>query len=330
MGANAAIVNVDIPIPIKYPPLGFNGSNARLIDAIYIPCLNPKTPLASNLEVLSEFSNQVVLLCSRGGPDLSERLPKVTIYENLATSMEYTSFLEERSSMNPSLLVRRDYDLPFKRTMALKHAKECGFQLIGLLDDDIELTDLHLRKVGLCFNENGIDIAGFHVLDYPDVSTIDHVERFITRRRSKVSMGGNCLFFKVDRVFGKFPYVYNEDWLFLLSHLSTRRVVSLGYAKQRPHKPWLDPLRIRFEQFGEVIITGVKLNILQDKGLLWGDEAFWREVLSQYVERLHRLFEKAPAEWRPSLETAMGETETITVDGIMTFITTYENERSNT
>lgn len=324
-----AIINKSIPIPVCTS--SFLEQRCVLpLDAIYIPSHRPYYQLAANIDILHTYSNHIIVMCSHEPPVWSNCLddPKRhLIISGMAESPSYRNYLARPSSCNPSLRVKRDYDLPYKRTFALTHARSSGFRFIGLLDDDIGLTDEGMSLMSNLL-KTAVDIVGFHVLNFPDVSTIDHIERYLTRRPSLVSIGGNCLFLDLHRIRGFFPYVYNEDWLFLLGHLHNLRIGSAGLATQRPHQPWTDASRIRFEQFGELIISGVKKNIESGASYLSGSLDFWARVRDSYLVRLNRLLESSRdhATWHNALRIASTEVQSFSNYDICTFISAYASE----
>lgn len=130
-------------------------------------------------------------------------------------------------------------------------------------------------------------MAGFYVFDFPDVSTIDHVHRLATNIPSQTMPGGNCLFLLLDQVDGYFPYIYNEDWIYVLHNGSRRLGSALGEATQTPHAPWREQGRAGFEEFGETIVCGLLDldQVLDAPDAL--SEAYWTEVM-----RLRRNFLK--------------------------------------
>jgi hypothetical protein len=186
-----------------------------------------------------------------------------------------------------------DYDLPAKRSACLAHARENGWDRIGLLDDDIRLSDRQVLCARTALSE-GAEMATFHVLCYPDVSTIDHVERLLTRQPSRVSPGGNCLFLRASACVAPFPRIYNDDSLFLMRHRGAATIVSIGAAAQRPHRPWEDTRRVRFEQFGDILIEGIKLS-LESRGAMPVGPSYWESYLARYRSRLDGLLRRAPS-----------------------------------
>lgn len=192
------------------------------------------------------------------------------------------------SARNPSSVHKPEYDIPYKRNIALGNAEQNGYKTICLLDDDIRLDDASLYKARQALHE-GVELGSFHVLDYPDVSTIDHIERLIRQRPSRVSIGGNCLFLRMDAVSSFFPDAYNDDWYFIFKHIGHKRIATFGQTYQRPYQPWKDLDRVGFEQFGDIIIEGAKNNIKNGRPVFQGDAIYWQNILNVYTARLEEL-----------------------------------------
>lgn len=218
--------------------------------------------------------------------------PQVYVYANMRQQRNNSNISKYSSTQNPSQIHKPDYDIPYKRNVALLDARENDYRTICLLDDDITLTNDDFLKAREALITD-VDIASFHVLDYPDVSTIDHIERILTQTESRVSIGGNCLFMNTHRIHSFFPEMYNDDWFFIFSHIENRKIVSLGEAKQRIYEPWKDLDRIAFEQCGDIIIEGAKNNIYENRPPFAGDSNYWEKIKRTYLQRLEVLLSLA-------------------------------------
>jgi hypothetical protein len=286
-----AVVNPDT----RFPILSHRKRPASKLDAIYIPTQKHRPPPETSLALLAQAAVEVHLLFSENGkPDWFFELGLKNVFARTVTASK-RDMLNSRldSTRNPGNRHAPSYDIPYKRNLALLESRRARHKSIGLLDDDILLSVDQLDSVVAALTADA-DMVSFHVLDYPDVSTVDHVERVIRRRPSRVSIGGNCLFFLVDQAASFFPEAYNDDWFFLFSHVGHSRIASLGVAKQRPYRPWLDHGRIAFEQFGDITIEGAKENIREGRAPFSGDLKYWQVVLDRYLARLDGLVAEAP------------------------------------
>jgi hypothetical protein len=294
------------------------------LDAIYIPTQRHRPPPGTRLEILFRHADQVTLLVSDDAPVWAENhtfgdLRIVSVKEMVLDPC----FDKYPGSRNPSVQFGPHYDLPLKRTYALQAAREASHTRIGLLDDDILLDDQALMKARAAVG-TVVDVASFHVLDYPDVSTVDHIERLITGTPSPVSIGGNCLFLSVPSVSSYFPRLYNDDWMFLYRHLGKRRIASLGSAGQRPYAPWETPGRVEFEQFGDMLIEGMKDNIRHERSPFSSSPASWHRFQVRYLRRLSELRSKAGgSRLSDPLDRAIRIAGSFLPDDFHEFITAY-------
>lgn len=243
-----------------WEPVSITGTPNKKLDAIFVPCHRAESRFINNLEELSSTTEYLYILPSGSATNTFKNkhiIPNnVRIVSNEVISIAHQHFINKNSSQNPSQSICKNYDLPAKRNIALHLSRQSGLQRICLLDDDITITTNQIFSAAAALS-NDFPLAGFYVFDFPDVSTIDHIHRMTTRQASQTLPGGNCLFLMPERVTGFFPYVYNEDWLFVLHNMASCQGHALGAVKQDKHTPWNDANRVRFEEFGEVIISGL-------------------------------------------------------------------------
>lgn len=296
-----------------------------MLDAVYIPTLLGRKNILKSLQILECHVKQIVLLYQGPVPEwLKLNDYPSTIIINEFTEVGVLCSQHCLSSENPAKEYLEQYDIPLKRNFALNHAQKNKFDIIGLIDDDILFEDSHLLKARY-FVSRDVDIVGFHVLDYPDVSTIDHIERLITGKISRVSIGGNFLFFKRNRVKGFFPYVYNEDWFFILTNkILGQRVSSCGIIRQLSHKPWKNHERLLSEIFGEILITGVKKKVSAGNNFLKPDPEFWDFIYHDYLIYLHQLYlSTRKRKWKMLLYKAIKECHKFEATDLNSFIENF-------
>ena len=292
-------------------------------DAIFIPTLGQRANLKNLIEALRSTCHNIIIL----GTHYSNcDFPNVTVFN--FTEAEHLNFRDSlNSSKNPTLNEPKYYDLATKRNFALHYSRVHQFKKIGLIDDDILIEKDQVYKAANLLNI-GSDMVGFYSLQFPDKSTIDLVESIILGNTLNVSLSGNCLFMNLSHVKGFFPYIYNEDWVFILSNVEQCKISGIGLVTQLPHRPWKDLSRVKFEQFGDVFAFGlVKQRRLQEQGFC-SALSFWDEVLSRYKERLHKLLELSTdkTEIYEVLKVASVVVATYTPQDFVSFVTNYYNE----
>lgn len=328
-----AIPNTDIPFEVFAAPAL---EQIPLIDAVYVPTQSHRPLLETEISVLKNNSKTLHFLFSENAAPWVKDVdhPNLYIHTNLESERRLSQFMHYSCAKNPSNAFKPNYDIPYKRNLSLLDASRNNYKTICLLDDDITLTDNDFRKARVALLSS-VDIASFHVLDYPDVSTIDHIERIILERPSRVSIGGNCLFMNVDNVHSFFPDAYNDDWYFIFSHIGSRKIVSLGTAVQRPYTPWTDLERVGFEQFGDIVIEGAKNNIKNNRPPFFGDMSFWKEIKDQYIYRLKKLVriatekQEVPAEFVAAIKNGIKISETISASDFVVFLKNYQADARN-
>ncbi len=304
---------VRLPLHRFAPVSAGTSGETRLLDAIFVPTQRLAPAIGRSLAMLTDVAREVWLLPS--GPALDGELLKslpsrVRCFEPDLIHAAQDWFLRLQSSQNPSLAVSRDYDLPIKRNLALQTARNRGFERVCLLDDDIDLSAGQIGVAAAALTPTS-PIVGFYVHEYPDVSAIEHVSRLLNDEPAHTLPGGNCLFLMPAHVVGYFPYVYNEDWLFVLHNVRNTRGIVVGEACQEAHTPWTDLQRIRFEQFGETFVSGVLMSDgLMDSTLT--SESFWSALADARASWLARLLAQARGSvFETAVETALEMSESI-------------------
>ena len=223
---------------------------------------------------------------------------------------EHRALLHRKSSHNPSREIADNYDIPSKRNLALKISREYGYEMVLLLDDDIEVTSQVILAMAQL---RGLKtpIGGCCILDYPDVSTIEHIERYSTGYPSATMPGGNCMVINTSHISGFFPYLYNDDWFFAIWNTRQYPGIYFGDAAQTSHSPWHSLARVRFEEFGETLVTGIMGKTAAELQADLFVEDFWNEVLESRREYLSNLFSTTSTpEFRQAIATAINENRT--------------------
>ena len=324
-----AEINTDLPFPICKPNTSVTGK-LPYIDAIYIPTQEHRPELFTALTTLKKHSKHIYLLFSGtkskwAGSLCSKRISNLT---ELNSCFDLEQYKNHITSQNPSTCINPDYDIPAKRTFALEHAKSNKFSRIGFLDDDIKLNSEDLLNVRIALSTSA-DMVSFHVLSFPDVSTVDHIERIIYKQVSRVSIGGNCLFVRTENCRGYFPYIYNDDWFFIFKNMSHNRIISLGTAQQRPYEPWVSSIRIKFEQFGDIIIEGIKANIAAGNHPFLTSTSFWKDQINKYISRLRNILNQSPdCILRDRLNIAINESLGLIPMQLHNFVSNYNSSKN--
>ena len=312
------------------PFIDSKNDNGGKLDALYVPTHRLYSVSLTRLKRLSVRCDNIYVLPSRHAKKVfpsSERInQKCEILDVTADKSFVAMFGSLATTNNPSSSVTRYYDLPLKRNCALRHARRNGHKFIGLIDDDIEIEPLHISIALRCLQGGGA-MAGFHVFDFPDVSTIDHIDRMLTGDASSTMVGGNALFLNTQRVSGFFPYSYNEDWMFVFHNLESQVMNSLGAVRQLPGAPWRNTKRIRFEEFGETVIEGFLALKSKSASIYSGTTRFWSDVVTQRRCYLNELKKRCRnPTYSAALKAALQQNSSISEETLVRFVTALNRE----
>lgn len=147
-------------------------------------------------------------------------------------------------------------DLSSKRNIGLLLARMLKWQRIFFLDDDI-------RDVTYSNLQDTVDMlgsyfaAGLWITNYPDNSVVCHANR-VTGANQDVFVSGAALAVNCDVEMGFFPEIYNEDWLFFFDYASRGKLAnSLLKAAQLEYRPFAQPKRAAWQEFGDAIAEGL-------------------------------------------------------------------------
>jgi hypothetical protein len=299
------------------------------IDAFFIPTLCKRNNILSIIKTINEHRNANIFILSSGNNEMIKNIPSnvsIIDFDKNAHKQYITSF---KSTINPTYFINPNFDLPTKRNFALNFSRLNGFKNIALIDDDIILTQQHINKA-VYLLENGASMAGFYSMDFPDMSVIDLIECDLLQIPPSVFLSGNCLFINIQQNKGFFPYVYNEDWLFIMSNMNNP-IMGAGTIKQCYHEPWNNFQRIKFEQFGDIIGCGIEKSKTHLNTVLPIEKTYWKLVYLEYLERLINLHKVAQVKKKyvQQIETALETTKSFSSDDIVSFMNNFNNEINN-
>jgi hypothetical protein len=123
------------------------------------------------------------------------------------------------------------------------------------LDDDIRrLNVAKLNSAAALLDE--YPVVGLQVIKFPDASVVGHARR-LTGRRQEPFISGGSLLVDPQRLNGFFPPIYHEDWLCIINHLRRGEVAVGGGVGQVPYRPFANPVRASYEEFGDILASGL-------------------------------------------------------------------------
>jgi len=306
------------------------GDPSSRLHAIYVPTKQRVQHVQDLLNVLDGLDVPVFLLPS-GHEDIpidsscQKRPVQQLCFREHAPSLDLLQSL--RSAANPLFSTpAATWDLPLKRNYALWHARENGYRCILLLDDDIRGLDDALFRTGTAALQQW-PIAGVFIDEFPDTSVIGHVELSVGERVIPF-LSGSCLFVRCDAPVGFFPQIYNEDWIFMASHMACGKVCSFGSIRQEPYDPFSESSRPVFQEPGEIIADGLFALLACGRYGDRFDESIWSAILSKRREWLAVLAQRTEdLLHRSAVEAARAVCERVGSRDCTEYISDVEHDR---
>lgn len=197
-------------------------------------------------------------------------------------------------------------DVSQKRNAGLVIARMLGWRTVLFLDDDVRTITreelAHAAEVLAGTDRAGVQrrLVGWAFEEFPDLSAVGHA--FSCAAHQQVSfIGGGAMAMRCDPLPPFFPPVYNEDLLVGLEVLrdDPTSACVVGVLEQDAYAPFDDPLRAMSQEFGEVLVEGLRRKP-SEQDLLRSE--FWSSVLrdrrtliSATTDLLHK---RDPAGWQ--------------------------------
>ena len=100
---------------------------APLLDAVYIPTRRGRPAPETPLTLLLTHSKTVMVLCTDSAPDWARpgTDERVVVLENIESYFDLAAYKGIPANKNSSMDILPGFDIPAKRTFALKHALKC-------------------------------------------------------------------------------------------------------------------------------------------------------------------------------------------------------------
>jgi hypothetical protein len=297
------------------------------LDAIYIP-FRDRVEYVKELLFSLRSQNTAIYLLPSQQIDLSSVSPSADMDLRVlkADADGFRSFFDNllTSQHKHTTVYRTSWDLPFKRSFALRHALSNSYEKVLFIDDDIRPATSSLLTTGAsCLDKCAI--AGCFVDEFIDTSLVGHLER---RAGEGVYpfLSGSFIFLKPFEAIGFFPCIYNEDWLFMIPHVLTRSICSFGSVRQLPFDPFGDINKAAFQEFGDIVAEGLYSLILAKDYARRFDLSFWEEVILERFNVLSFLCRRLP-QHRRIIAISMAANQTVLAKDCREFITNWEEDK---
>ena len=248
-----------IPATAKSVPSGSRAVTVPLVDAIILPTIRTPEQISSAVELAVQAKCQLYALYTDEVPaGLSTalaRLKRDAVIPLAVRSDPQHHLLDLAADLPQSLASAAARDISRKRNVGLLIGRACGWTRMLFLDDDIRRLNVAKLSSAAALLDK-FPVVGLQVKKYPDASVVGHARR-LTGRRQEPFVSGGSLLVNPQRLNGFFPPVYHEDWLCIINHLRLGEVAIGGAVGQLPYRPFVTSERARFEEFGEILASGL-------------------------------------------------------------------------
>jgi hypothetical protein len=274
----------DVPISTIATPSGKRALIEPLVDAIVVPTVRSADHLYSALQLAAQARCHLVAVYTDAPPAglsaVLADLPPVQVTLLTVRTGTKDRLLDLGASLPQSLISPQALDISRKRNLGLLIGHVCGWQRMLFLDDDIrKLSVAKLSSAAALLDD--YPVVGLQVKKFPDASVVGHARR-LTSRRQEPFVSGGALLVDPQRLNGYFVPVYHEDWLCVINHLREGTVAIGGSVGQLPYLPFANPERARFEEFGDILLSGLLWLVHErrrkDAARPMTDTEYWREA----------------------------------------------------
>jgi hypothetical protein len=277
----------DIPASTIDTPSGRRAVTEPLLDAIVVPTIRSAEHLGPAVQFAADTRCHLILVYTDRPPDgLSAVLSRLR--PGQVTLLTVRSDIPDRlldlgASLPQSRVSPAALDISRKRNLGLLIGRVCGWTRMLFLDDDIrKLSVAKLSSAAALLDH--YPVVGLQVRKFPDASVVGHARR-LTGRRQEPFVSGGSLLVNPQLLNGYFAPVYHEDWLCVINHIRKGEVAIGGSVAQLPYLPFSASKRAEYEEFGDVLLSGLlwlvhtrSRDSAADKARLMTETGYWREA----------------------------------------------------
>jgi hypothetical protein len=296
----------DIPVSTIDTPSGSRAITEPLVDAIVVPTIRSAEHLRPALQLAADARCHLIAVYTDNPPaGLSDVLdglgPDRVSLLSVRTSVT-DGLLDLGASLRQSLVSPAALDISRKRNLGLLIGRVCGWTRMLFLDDDIRKLSVRKLSSAAALLDK-YPIVGLQVNKFPDASVVGHARR-LTARKQEPFVSGGALLANPQLMNGYFAPVYHEDWLCIIDHLRKGEVAIGGSVGQLRYLPFASPARAGFEEFGDVLVSGLLWLVHARSGKharsateteYWRaatNPHFWKQILEQRAALLTDLTER--------------------------------------
>jgi hypothetical protein len=279
-----------IPASSIDAPSGKRDTTEPLVDAIVVPTIRTAEHLRPAIQFAADTGCHLIAVYTgsppAGLPDVLDALRPDQVTVLTVRPGVHSRLLDLGASLPQSRMSPAALDISRKRNLGLLIGRLCGWTRMFFLDDDIrKLSAGKLSSAAALLDD--FPVVGLQVKKFPDASVVGHARRLAGRRQEPFVSGGSLLV-NPQLLNGYFAPVYHEDWLCVINHFRKGEVAIGGSVAQLPYLPFTTPERAEFEEFGDVLLSGLLwlVHARSEKNAEYntppaGDLEYWREAISQ-------------------------------------------------
>jgi hypothetical protein len=268
-------------------PSGKRAITEPLVDAIIVPTIRSAENLGPAVQFAADTRCHLMLVYTDRPPDglsavLSGLRPGQVTLLTVRSDVQ-DRLLDLGASLPQSHVSPAALDISRKRNLGLVIGRVCGWTRMLFLDDDIrKLNVAKLSSAAALLDD--YPVVGLQVKKYPDASVVGHARR-LTGRRQEPFVSGGSLLVNPQLLNGYFAPVYHEDWLCVINHIRKSEVAIGGSVAQLPYLPFSAAKRAEYEEFGDVLLSGLLWLVhsrikkgAADRAHIMSEADYWREA----------------------------------------------------
>jgi hypothetical protein len=297
------------------------------LDAIFVP-FRDRSAYVNNLLLELIWYEGPIYLMPSAKSDLrdvtwnpSQKVEKLTVH------LDFINFFDNllTSSAGYTQQFFPQWDLPLKRNYALWHSRKKNYNKILLVDDDIRGLCASILSAGSTCLDNYV-LAGCFVTEFPDLSIIYHLEQLYSDEIHPL-LSGSFLFLRPNDTLSFFPKIYNEDWLFMIPHISSKTICSFGSITQVPYDPFENLRKVAFQEFGDIIAEGLYSLLSTNQFDIRYHTAVWKSFILERRQLLQFLKKKiVDKRYLRILETALEINFALNAGDCIAFVEKWESD----
>ena len=259
------------------------------VDAIVVPTIRTAEHLRPAVQLAANARCHLVVVCTDNPPlglsgVLSELGPdQVTLLTVRSGTGHH--LLDLGATLPQDMVSPYELDISRKRNLGLLIGRACGWTRMLFLDDHIRKLNADKLSSAAALLDD-YPVVELQIKKYPDASVVGHAQR-LTGRRHEPFVSGGSLLVDPQRLNGYFAPVCHEDWLCVINHHREDMITVGGSVGQLPYLPFATPERARFDEFGDILLTGLLRLVDERRRKDAADEArpmtdteYWREATS--------------------------------------------------